>query len=82
MTHSHAENHLGPRVGRLRGAVLGANDDLTSTASLIPGVALAAGGSSEVLVAGVAALGAGAMSMAADEYVSVSPQSDIEGGSR
>jgi VIT1/CCC1 family predicted Fe2+/Mn2+ transporter len=74
----HAENHLVSRIGWLRAAVLGANDGIVSTASLIVGVASASAGSSEVLVAGVAGLVAGAMSMAAGEYVSVSSQSDTE----
>ncbi|MDO8297600.1 MAG: VIT family protein [Caulobacter sp.] len=75
---SHAERHLVARIGWLRAAVLGANDGIVSTASLIVGVAAAAGGRSEVLVAGIAGLVAGAMSMAAGEYVSVSSQSDTE----
>jgi len=66
------------RVGWLRAAVLGANDGIVSTASLIVGVAAASAATSEVLVAGVAGLVAGAMSMAAGEYVSVSSQSDAE----
>ncbi len=78
MRRSHAENHLVSRIGWLRAAVLGANDGIVSTASLIVGVASASAASSEVLVAGVAALVAGAMSMAAGEYVSVSSQSDTE----
>jgi vacuolar iron transporter family protein len=75
---THDERHLVERVGWLRAAVLGANDGIVSTASLIVGVAAAAEGKSAVLVAGVAALVAGAMSMAAGEYVSVSSQSDTE----
>ncbi|MDP1738363.1 MAG: VIT family protein [Caulobacter sp.] len=75
---SHPERHLVARIGWLRAAVLGANDGIVSTASLIVGVAAAAGGRSEVLVAGIAGLVAGAMSMAAGEYVSVSSQSDTE----
>jgi VIT1/CCC1 family predicted Fe2+/Mn2+ transporter len=74
----HSENHLVSRVGWLRAAVLGANDGIVSTASLIVGVAAANGATSNVLVAGVAGLVAGAMSMAAGEYVSVSSQSDTE----
>src|SRR5690606_34508079 len=74
----HAETHLVSRIGWLRAAVLGANDGIVSTASLIIGVASATAGTSEVLVAGVAGLVAGAMSMAAGEYVSVSSQSDTE----
>lgn len=66
------------RVGWLRATVLGANDGIVSTASLVIGVAAAAASAGEILVAGVAALVAGAMSMAAGEYVSVSSQSDTE----
>jgi len=77
-SYRHAEGHLVSRIGWLRAAVLGANDGLVSTASLIVGVAAASAKSGEVLVAGVAALVAGAMSMAAGEYVSVSSQSDTE----
>jgi VIT1/CCC1 family predicted Fe2+/Mn2+ transporter len=78
MTRSHAEGHRIQRIGWLRAAVLGANDGIISTASLIVGVAAASNGATEVLVAGVAGLVAGAMSMAAGEYVSVSSQSDTE----
>jgi VIT1/CCC1 family predicted Fe2+/Mn2+ transporter len=79
MRHSrHVERHQVGRLGWLRAAVLGANDGIVSTASLIVGVATAGGSSQAVLVAGVAALVAGAMSMAAGEYVSVSAQSDSE----
>ncbi len=74
----HPENHFVGRVGWLRAAVLGANDGIISTASLIVGVAAAAANQNEVLIAGVAGLVAGAMSMAAGEYVSVSSQSDTE----
>jgi len=74
----HRENHLVSRIGWLRAAVLGANDGIVSTASLIVGVAAAAATQSDVLIAGVAGLVAGAMSMAAGEYVSVSSQSDTE----
>lgn len=74
----HSEFHLTHRVGWLRAAVLGANDGLLSTASLIVGVAAAEASRGSVLVAGVAGLVAGAMSMAAGEYVSVSSQSDTE----
>ena len=77
--HLHPESHLVSRIGWLRAAVLGANDGIVSTASLIVGVAAASATSSEILVAGVAGLVAGAMSMAAGEYVSVSSQSDTEG---
>ncbi|OYX68622.1 MAG: hypothetical protein B7Y81_16410, partial [Caulobacter sp. 32-67-35] len=75
---SHRERHLIERVGWLRAAVLGANDGIVSTASLIVGVAAASQGRGEILVVGVAGLVAGAMSMAAGEYVSVSSQSDTE----
>ncbi|KPH78338.1 MULTISPECIES: VIT1/CCC1 transporter family protein [Bosea] len=78
MRMTHAENHLVARIGWLRAAVLGANDGIISTASLMVGVASAASSSGEVMVAGVAGLVAGAMSMAAGEYVSVSSQSDTE----
>ncbi|MGJ0533428.1 VIT1/CCC1 transporter family protein [Methylocystis sp.] len=74
----HRESHLVQRIGWLRAAVLGANDGVVSTASLIVGVAAAQATRSEVLIAGVAGLVAGAMSMAAGEYVSVSSQSDTE----
>lgn len=76
--HLHPESHLISRIGWLRAAVLGANDGIVSTASLIVGVAAASAAISEVLIAGVAGLVAGAMSMAAGEYVSVSSQSDTE----
>ena len=74
----HPERHLVTRIGWLRAAVLGANDGIVSTASLIVGVAAASPARSDVLIAGVAGLVAGAMSMAAGEYVSVSSQSDTE----
>jgi vacuolar iron transporter family protein len=74
----HPEYHLVDRIGWLRAAVLGANDGIVSTASLIVGVAAAAATQSAILIAGVAGLVAGAMSMAAGEYVSVSSQSDTE----
>lgn len=76
--HTHNESHLVSRIGWLRAAVLGANDGIVSTSSLILGVAASAASQSEVLVAGVAGLVAGAMSMAAGEYVSVSSQADTE----
>ncbi|MFN9712128.1 MAG: VIT family protein [Alphaproteobacteria bacterium] len=79
MSRLHAERHLVQRIGWLRAAVLGANDGIVSTSSLIVGVAAAAQGRNEILVAGAAGLVAGAMSMAAGEYVSVSSQSDTEG---
>jgi VIT1/CCC1 family predicted Fe2+/Mn2+ transporter len=74
----HRERHLVARIGWLRAAVLGANDGIVSTASLIVGVAAAASGKGEIMVAGLAGLVAGAMSMAAGEYVSVSSQADTE----
>lgn len=74
----HRERHQVQRIGWLRAAVLGANDGIVSTASLIVGVAAAASSKGEVLLAGVAGLVAGAMSMAAGEYVSVSSQADTE----
>lgn len=75
---SHRESHLVSRIGWLRAAVLGANDGIVSTASLIMGVAASGAPRSAVLVSGIAGLVAGAMSMAAGEYVSVSSQSDTE----
>lgn len=78
MRRIHKESHLVERIGWLRAAVLGANDGIISTASLILGVAAAAASKSDILLAGVAGLVAGAMSMAAGEYVSVSSQSDTE----
>jgi vacuolar iron transporter family protein len=77
-TRSHPERHRTHRAGWLRAAVLGANDGIVSTASLLVGVAAAGAGQEAILVAGVAGLVAGAMSMAAGEYVSVSSQADIE----
>jgi len=74
----HPERHRTDRIGWLRAAVLGANDGIVSTASLIVGVAASQAPSGEILVAGVAGLVAGAMSMAAGEYVSVSSQADTE----
>jgi VIT1/CCC1 family predicted Fe2+/Mn2+ transporter len=74
----HTERHLITRIGWLRAAVLGANDGIVSTASLILGVAAASSPQKDILIAGVAGLVAGAMSMAAGEYVSVSSQSDTE----
>ncbi|SDU49384.1 VIT family protein [Stappia sp. ES.058] len=74
----HSETHTMHRIGWLRAAVLGANDGLVSTASLVVGVAAAGSGRPEVLIAGLAGLVAGAMSMAAGEYVSVSSQTDAE----
>jgi VIT1/CCC1 family predicted Fe2+/Mn2+ transporter len=78
MTPRHLEQHRTSRIGWLRAGVLGANDGIVSTASLVIGVASAEAGRSAVLVAGVAGLIAGAMSMAAGEYVSVSSQADTE----
>ncbi|MEP7245332.1 MAG: VIT family protein [Gammaproteobacteria bacterium] len=76
--HRQRESHQVGRLGWLRAAVLGANDGIVSTASLIIGVAVAAASPQNILITGVAALVAGAMSMAAGEYVSVSAQSDTE----
>ncbi len=75
---SHIERHRTAHINWLRAAVLGANDGLISTSSLVVGVAAAGTGRTSVLVAGVAGLVAGAMSMAAGEYVSVSSQADTE----
>ena len=77
MVH-HLERHAAARIGWLRAAVLGANDGIVSTASLIVGVAASAADKSPILIAGIAGLAAGAMSMAAGEYVSVSSQADTE----
>ncbi|MEM7025504.1 MAG: VIT family protein [Pseudomonadota bacterium] len=77
-TRRPSHQHLVQRIGWLRAAVLGANDGILSTASLIVGVAAATPDHGSILIAGVAALVAGAMSMAAGEYVSVSSQSDTE----
>ncbi len=74
----HSERHRNERTGWLRAAVMGANDGIVSTASLVVGVAASGASHGEVLVAGVAGLVAGAMSMAAGEYVSVSSQADTE----
>jgi VIT1/CCC1 family predicted Fe2+/Mn2+ transporter len=74
----HQEGHLLHRVGWLRAAVMGANDGIVSTASLILGVAASGANSAAILAAGIAGLVAGAMSMAAGEYVSVSSQADTE----
>ncbi len=74
----HPERHQVHKIGWLRAAVLGANDGIVSTASLILGVAASTAGYAAILTAGVAGLVAGAMSMAAGEYVSVSSQSDTE----
>lgn len=74
----HRERHRTDRIGWLRAAVLGANDGIVSTASLVVGVAASGTGHREVLIAGTAGLVSGAMSMAAGEYVSVSSQADTE----
>jgi VIT1/CCC1 family predicted Fe2+/Mn2+ transporter len=74
----HRERHRTERIGWLRAAVLGANDGIVSTASLVVGVAAARASRSDVMVAGVAGMVAGALSMAAGEYVSVSSQADTE----
>ena len=78
MMRKHSERHYGERTGWLRAAVLGANDGIVSTASLVVGVAAASAVRGDVLIAGIAGLVAGAMSMAAGEYVSVSSQADTE----
>jgi len=78
MNMPHRERHRTERIGWLRAAVLGANDGIVSTASLVVGVAASQAAQSDVLVAGVAGLVAGALSMAAGEYVSVSSQADTE----
>lgn len=75
---SHSEVHVVQRIGWLRAAILGANDGVVSTSSLVVGVAAAGTGRPEILIAGLAGLVAGAMSMAAGEYVSVSGQADAE----
>ena len=74
----HFERHYAERIGWLRAAVLGANDGIVSTASLVIGVAAAKAAHGDILIAGMAGLVAGAMSMATGEYVSVSSQSDTE----
>jgi len=79
MAHGHFEQHNVARIGWLRAAVLGANDGIVSTASLVVGVASASAGKPEILLAGFAGLAAGALSMAAGEYVSVRLQTDTEG---
>src|SRR6266436_9364091 len=78
MARHHRERHRTGRIGWLRAAVLGANDGILSTASLLLGVAAAHGTQSSVVVAGIAGLVAGAMSMAAGEYVLVHSQADTE----
>jgi len=78
MRRLHVERHYSERMGWLRAAVLGANDGVISTASLIVGVAAAGGDHRAIMIAAIAGVVAGAMSMAAGEYVSVSSQADIE----
>ncbi len=78
MSRLHSERHNIGRIGWLRAAVMGANDGIVSTSSLVVGVASASAGKPEVLLAGFAGLAAGALSMAAGEYVSVSSQADTE----
>jgi VIT1/CCC1 family predicted Fe2+/Mn2+ transporter len=78
MSRLHIERHVVDRIGWLRASILGANDGIVSTASLIAGVAAAGAAPNTILVTGMAGLVAGAMSMAAGEYVSVSSQSDAE----
>ncbi len=79
MSRHHTENHRTDRVGWLRASVLGANDGIVSTASLIAGFAASGADTRSVLLAGLAALVGGALSMAAGEYVSVASQADVEG---
>src|SRR5215468_4703872 len=78
MARHHREQHRTDRIGWLRAAVLGANDGIVSTASLVIGVAAANAARQDIVLAGVAGLVAGAMSMAAGEYVSVSSKADTE----
>jgi vacuolar iron transporter family protein len=78
MPRSHLESHVVDRIGWLRASILGANDGIVSTASLIAGVAAAGASQQSILLTGIAGLVAGAMSMAAGEYVSVSSQGDAE----
>jgi vacuolar iron transporter family protein len=82
MVNPHAEIHRGEHAGWLRAAVLGANDGLVSTASLMVGVAASGAAAGTVLTAGVAGIAAGSMAMAAGEYVSVSSQVDVERADR
>lgn len=82
MSRLHTERHLVARIGWLRASVLGANDGIVSTASLIVGIAAAAATKESILLTGMAGLVAGAMSMAAGEYVSVSSQADSERADR
>ncbi len=78
MSRMHVETHLLERIGWLRASVLGANDGIVSTSSLVIGVAAAGANAQSILLTGIAGLVAGAMSMAAGEYVSVSSQADAE----
>src|SRR5687768_11771455 len=78
MRTRHREHHRSGRTGWLRAAVLGANDGIVSTASLVVGIATSGAGRQQILVGGMAGLVAGALSMAAGEYVSVSSQQDTE----
>ena len=78
MSRLHSEQHNITRIGWLRAAVLGANDGIVSTASLMTGIAASGATGESILLSGIAALVAGAMSMAAGEYVSVSSQTDVE----
>ena len=78
LLHRHIERHRTDRIGWLRAAVLGANDGIVSTASLVVGVAAASASHGSILLTGIAGLVAGAMSMAAGEYVSVHSQADTE----
>ncbi len=82
LVNPHAEAHRGEHAGWLRAAVLGANDGLVSTASLMVGVAASGAAAGGVLTAGIAGIAAGSMAMAAGEYVSVSSQVDVERGDR
>jgi VIT1/CCC1 family predicted Fe2+/Mn2+ transporter len=82
MANAHPETHRAARAGWLRAAVLGANDGLVSTASLMVGVAVSGASAGVVVTAGLAGLAAGAMAMAAGEYVSVSSQADVERADR
>ena len=78
ISRHHPERHRTDRIGWLRAAVLGANDGIVSTASLVVGVAAASASHGSILLTGIAWLVAGAMSMAAGEYVSVHSQADTE----
>ena len=78
MASKHSEKHLVKRIGWLRAAVLGANDGILSTASIVSGIAAAGASHHLIILTGIAGLVAGATSMATGEYVSVSSQSDIE----